>query len=358
MDKLAPYYKRILDTIHESSVSYAKASASLVDKYEPHLPISVQINLLNKCYQRCIGCRKYEWPDIELPTSTVIDVMMDISKVASVRSLVFSGGEPTMYDNFVSILACAKVLNFDVGVLTSAVFPKTLPIDFLVNSSNWISISIDGATREMYKKTRGLDSLELAKENVLKMKHIIESSNKIECTLRCNSTISNVNISEMPDILALCNTLDIDCNFFPIHTWNNLKVNHEASIEHIIKAQVMDVNVNSNIDSFIPMLKRKKPKFCIVPYVHCFIDANGDVLPCCRVANDNGDFTRNEELVMGNVLKTPFKEIWDSSLAEKIRNRIFSANEPVCLECDRYNLLNYNFTEWYTSRNTKKRVFI
>jgi radical SAM protein with 4Fe4S-binding SPASM domain len=104
----------------------------------------------------------------------------------------------------------------------------------------------------------------------------------------------------------------------------------------------------TNIDTFRETMQREKPKCCIVPFMHALVDANGEVFSCCRLANDNGNFKRNDKIVLGKLGgDTSIRKIWYSDRALKIRKKLWHAKEPECSQCDRYNDINRNFWEYH-----------
>ena len=62
--------------------------------------LSIQMNLLNKCTSKCKSCRKYTWPDDELDLETVKRTLTVLKKEFGLQSVVFSGGDPILYKDF------------------------------------------------------------------------------------------------------------------------------------------------------------------------------------------------------------------------------------------------------------------
>ena len=53
---------------------------------------------------------------------------------------------------------------------------------------------------------------------------------------------------------------------------------------------------------------------------------NGDVLPCCVAGGD---------LIMGNLKRNPFEEIWNGPAYQRLRRTVNSAHpHPVCKACN------------------------
>ncbi len=320
--------------------------------------MSVQINILNKCYQNCVGCRKPEWPDVKLTDNVVYDVL-NWMKQNGGHSVVFSGGDPPAHGSFLEFLEYAHNLGLGTGTLTACLWGKGFDPEKFLRNSTWVSISIDGATEDVYKQTRGVNTLEKAKENIKLLKSII-SSNNLTVRLRCNSTISNLNIHQIEDILELCYELGIECNFYPIHTWEDLKlqnIDRNEVIKYVDGAKQFynKFSVKSNINEFMDLMDRTPPGKCIMPWLHCFVDANGDVTICCRSVGggqgDNGIFQINQDYNYGNLFESSMETIWNSERAKKLRQTTYNPKFSFCAQCDRYSKNNHDYEKWLNSED-------
>lgn len=353
MDKLFPYYQEIEDCIDMTT---------RLDSIFDTMPLSFQINLLNKCFQKCIGCAKPTWPDVELTLKKTQDILQWLA-INGGKSVVFSGGEPLLYNDFNEVIKIAVDNELEVGILTSALWKSTLNVEEVVANSNYIAVSLDGASDEVYAKTRGVDCLPQIIQNMRKIS-VIKRERQLKVRLKVHATISKYNVHEMADILRLAENLYFDeCNFFPIHTYEELKVDAKYVndiYENMIKTSKSGVHIKTNVMSFMSMTKRTKPPLCIMPWIHAFIDANGDVFFCCRLADDNGSFeNRDKSVVVGNVNEMNMEELWHGERAKDLRLRIYKANENVCKQCDRYNALNFNYSKWLNIEDEKqKEIFL
>jgi len=317
----------------------------LFDKKLPIAPASIQINLLNACFQKCIGCNKPNWPNIELSPFKVIEIL-DWMNLKFGESVVFSGGDPLAYQHLDKIFS--HIGGLKAGILTSGLWGKDCPIDTVIEYSSHIKFSIDGASREVYKQARGVDTLDRVKENV---KIIKKSAQKLNpnLQLRCDSTISKFNYHEMTEILELCDELGLEAYFFPIHTWKDLQLDLvtlaqiAAEVERAMKSPSYK-NVKNNLSNFISMQLRSKPPICIIPYVHFFCDVDGKLFICCRAANDNGKYEdRDMTAVIGNIYEQKIDDIWNSCYAQIVRNNFYEVTAEYCKFCDRYNKVNQDF---------------
>ena len=365
MDKLYPYYELIRDQIKDSQESD--------NSVNNNIPYSLQINILNKCYQKCIGCRKPDWPDVQLKDDNVYEVLCWLAYERMGHSVIFSGGDPPAHPKFLRFLEFANLLELGTGTLTACLWGKEFNPELFLRYSTWVAISIDGADKKTYEQTRGVNTLDTVCKNIELLQNI-KSKHKFDVRLRCNSTISNINMHQLSSILELCHNLGIQCYFYPIHTWDDLKVQNvdkkyvERYVENAINTKdKLHINdEDTNIHLFIEQMDRKPPPICIMPWTHGFLDANGDIMHCCRLINDNGDFIRDPSAVLGNVYRNSISSIMGSERSRKIGNKTFTAKYNCCNECDRYNKANHNFSEWHENQtpisiddfNTTERVFL
>ena len=283
------------------------------------IPFSMQINLLNLCFQKCIGCRKPEWPDVSLKHEEVRDLLLWLAGRKSENTVVFSGGDPFAYKGFERVVRMAHNFDLGIGILTAGLWPKSFDYETVCRQASWIAVSVDGASTEIYRKMRGVNTLKKIRENIaLMVEHCPD--------VRINATIGKDNFHEMADIIRLAGELKVaSCNLFPIHTWEELQIGnvepHAVDREWCSACTEADNQkvLVTNIDQFPSLADRETANVCVMPLVHCFVDANGDVFVCCRAANDNGDHSeRYTDAVIGNIRKNPIADILASDRARTV----------------------------------------
>jgi radical SAM protein with 4Fe4S-binding SPASM domain len=72
-------------------------------------------------------------------------------------------------------------------------------------------------------------------------------------------------------------------------------------------------------------LSKEKP--CRWPWTSAYVASNGDVVPCCIVAD-------SDTVCMGNVFEQPFGEIWNGPAYRQLREQIRSHQLPsFCHNC-------------------------
>lgn len=346
-DKLSAHYGAI-----ERGLFLIAAVDGYVEKPEVmHVtPYSMQINILNGCFQKCIGCRKPEWPDVQLTYEEVRELLLWLSKRRANNTVVFSGGDPTAHKDFPQMVKTAKAFGLGVGVLTAGLWGKSFPAEKVWSQVDWVSVSVDGASPEVYEKMRGVDTLMRVSDNVKLMVRYCKN-------VRVNATIGKDNFHEMADIIRLAHYWNVrQCNLFPIHTWPELKlqnVKESTLIREIDRAfdWAAGYPIETNIGSFAELLVRKPPRICVVPVTHSFVDANGDVFVCCRGANDNGNHAgRHQDAILGNIRTETVDGVFTSERARKVWDTTRLAGHSFCKGCDRYASVNQDYYMWLRSR--------
>ena len=66
---------------------------------------------------------------------------------------------------------------------------------------------------------------------------------------------------------------------------------------------------------------------CLQPWEHLFIRAGGDVAPCCAV------FGSDTAIVMGNLLRQEFHEVWHGEPFRTFRRTSMLGTNPLCRVC-------------------------
>lgn len=116
----------------------------------PEYPLTVSLQITRKCNLHCIYCSESEY----IPELSLEDIKTIVRNLNGVSRIIISGGEPTLREDFFSIIdicknnfnivaIAANAINFDLGVATK-----------LSKFINYADITIDGP-RDIHNKIRG-----------------------------------------------------------------------------------------------------------------------------------------------------------------------------------------------------------
>lgn len=265
-------------------------------------PSEVQLNITNRCVNRCHMCRKYEWPQLDMPVIKFREIVSDLRKMGA-SLLILSGGEPFLHHDIDEILDIVK--DMQTLVFTSGVVP--MPVSRLKKLKR-MQFSIDALDPEIYRIVRGPGNVEVIKGNIIRAK-------EAGCDVTVTTVIQKTNIFHVPDIIEFCEKVGVP--FLPgaVHSYDEL--------------------------SFYNISNRPLPPVCAVPFYHCLIDPVGDIFVCCHHHEDNTDYKKiDRSYILGNVFDRNFADIWFSDKAKEIKKKLLKNRASFCQGCYRYLLQN------------------
>jgi radical SAM protein with 4Fe4S-binding SPASM domain len=153
------------------------------------------------------------------------------------------------------------------------------------------------------------------------------------------TVVTQENVGELPDIVRLAKDLGVDAITFQLFVsdWGKAEMKgyadaarvrtDDAHVEALVGqaqhvAAVLGMPLTVHRANF---LSREKP--CRWPWTSAYVASNGDVVPCCVVAD-------SDTVRMGNVFEQPFDEIWNGPAYHRLREQIRSHQLPsFCRNC-------------------------
>lgn len=159
--------------IHADLSKECPENCGICNQHHSHTCMS-NIDLTNRCDMTCPVCFAnanamgyITEPSVE-QVRTMLKNLRD-RKPVPCKVIQFSGGEPTIHPNFVEIVAIAKELGFtQIQIATNG---KNLSdLDFAKKCRdaglNSLYLQFDGVTKDVYKKTRGEDVLDVKLQTI------------------------------------------------------------------------------------------------------------------------------------------------------------------------------------------------
>lgn len=296
---------------------------------EPKI-LSAQINLTNRCTSRCKSCRKYTWPDAEL-NFEVLKLTLLYLKYEGLETVVLSGGEPLLYAYFDKLINFLAKENISYSIITTLIFKDENMIKKIAQTAERIHISLDAVNQEEYHKIRGVNAFSVIENNI----NLINEHRKHSLEFRASSTISKLNCNSVLDIYHFCAEHKLDLNFYLVHTFDELKMTKSEidkfkynmftivlNKKNKIKTNAQEMLYNCEHNEIKHNFKR-----CYIPYIHCLIDADGSIYPCCKLLNDNGFYDYSKKYSYGNIYED-VKEAFGGRLLTS-----YPINCDLCKEC-------------------------
>ncbi|WDP90629.1 MAG: radical SAM protein [Desulfobacter sp.] len=186
--------------MRKQTVAFSKESSNLF------------FHILTKCNLRCAHCyiNRAQHGDITLDLATIKNWLNIFAQDAPRTNLIFLGGEPTLHPDLAPAIKTAKSMGFKSitidtnGFLFHNILDKISPDDV-----DFISFSLDGATRETNDAIRGQGCWDAVMEGIGQCK-----SRGFSCSMIY--TVSEKNIHELDRMPGLVKNLGLDRFFIQV----------------------------------------------------------------------------------------------------------------------------------------------
>jgi MoaA/NifB/PqqE/SkfB family radical SAM enzyme len=171
----------------------------------------LQVEPAIACNLRCVMC---PWREISANSSNQGLMSRDVwdairPHLPEVQSVDFTGGgEPLLQPKLAEWIAEAKDAGCETGFLSNGLLLKRQKLErILAAGLDWVCISMDGATADLYEKIRIGSSFDRVYENVSSIAELREA--KTPKTM-INFVIMDINIHQMEEIVRLAAQLGVD----------------------------------------------------------------------------------------------------------------------------------------------------
>jgi radical SAM protein with 4Fe4S-binding SPASM domain len=208
-----------------------------------------------------------------------------------------------------------------------------------------ITFSIDGATAEVFEKVRVGSQFAQVIKNIRNLVQICNFSahtlgdRQQKSMISTWTVVNHDNIDEVPKIVELASEIGVDqvtlqsfvsnwgkeemdkhTSAIQVDANSNKFKNNIEEAKQIAEQKSIDLTINES-----NFFSQEKP--CSWPWKSAYIASNGDVIPCCVLAD-------SDIVKMGNVFEQDFAEIWNSEDYQNFREKIKTHNLPnYCKGC-------------------------
>jgi MoaA/NifB/PqqE/SkfB family radical SAM enzyme len=355
---------------------------SIVEDRAPPPPMSVQLELTNKCNTKCKHCRRYGygWADVdeEMSTDRVIGSLEQLANLG-VQSITLSGGEPTLRQDLPSILEYAHGQGLKIGVLTNGLEIDPALAGAITRYSEWVRVSLDAPDSETYRNVRGVDGFNQVVESIKRLQEHKTVSGR-DCRIGICYSIQRHNILDAKGLHGMIEFVrglgigDHALTFKFVHGTDGFQCTPQQLHDFRTKtlpAGVPDWDLMANVsylDSFmrhyadardiadgVPLRSfyQQHETRCFTPYLFALIDAFGDVYPCCFLYCDNDSYgggfqTKRKNHRMGSLSTASFDAIWHGPGFVRMRHDleiIDVSRFEECKQCTRHYLHNAVLTK-------------
>jgi cyclic pyranopterin phosphate synthase len=308
-------------------------------------PIHVEIDLTNRCNHNCVFCGlDFDRGTKEIDREVMLRTLKNLAE-HDVKSVMFTGGEPTMHKDVVLFIQKAKEYGLDVALTTNgSLFDKKLQEGCLPYLS-WVKFSVDSGTQTTYEKIHGV-----SRKNFDKLIDNIDSSVRLKNEKNLNVTIGtqyliipqSINKRDINGIVKILKEIKPD--YLSIKPYSY----HPRSQKDLVVTEkdydklekILDeIDTEDNFKLFFrrETVKRvneeKQYNECYGLSFYALIDSRGDVLPC-NLFYEQGIFT------YGNIYEKDFDKIWEGEKRKNVLELLRAIGTKDCRKgcrCDAGN---------------------
>lgn len=320
-------------------------------------PITVELDLTNKCNHRCpeCVCSYFRIANHDtLPDDMIDDIIRQIAEFG-VRGLIFTGGgEPLLHPRAIDAVKLAHSLGIDLGFITNGSIMDKEIAKVLVSSVTWIRISLDAASPEVFRITHNMGEEEF--EKVLKNIRILveaKKKNNSQATIGVGFLTCEESRRDMYNAALLCRDLGVDyLQFRPMQIRRKGGFDYQWADVYDEITRLLPIG-NSNFQILFSkhkydMMKRKDYgrdyKICYGHQFATVIAADAKMYICCH--------TRGfDKYCIGDLRKNTLKEIWNSEHRQEVaRNIDFKDCIPLCRD-NTFNQILWNIKQPAVHKN-------
>lgn len=190
----------------------SRAAALLLRLRRGRLAVA-SVNVLDRCNQACAMCSVHEGGDDALPLPELRRALAAL-RLAGVRAVEISGGEPFLREDLPDVLAALDDLNllFTFNTNGTAVTDAGLAALARARGLLQVAVSLDSLRRDRYRLLRGRDRLADALEGLERLR-----TARLAAPVKLNYAMSRHNDDEALALLAFARERGLFLSAFPVN---------------------------------------------------------------------------------------------------------------------------------------------
>ncbi len=313
-------------------------------------PEFVRVGLSQVCNFNCLTCWDYS-PLIKKQKSLkqkigkdlVFNLIDDLAQMGTIKILFSGRGEPFTHPHLMDFIKKARDKNILVYLQTNLSLVKDVYqlAEYLGKGANLVCVHLSAFSPEMYFRMHP-NQKEKAFHQILEKIKVLA---KKKIPIRLVHVVNKLNYQEIPKALELNQKLKTRLHLEMMDYDPKSKLG-QIALKNKEKKQLIQIlsklkekyRRRSNIIDFINQLTHsalgiEKLQSCSVGYFISMINEFGKVKYC---------FNRDKNILVGDLNKNSFKEIWHSEKYDRLRKKLLKGEFlDVCQNCIKKR--GYNF---------------
>ncbi len=305
-------------------------------------PPGIEIEMTNRCNLACIQClrslglKPYKLGDMDFENYKQI-----LAQFPYVMNLSLNGfGEPMMYKHFFDIVAYTRQERpwCKIGIYSNGMMIEEERAHRLMDCGlTELNISIDAATPETYRRVRRGGRLNVLHDNIKRLVRVKQETGARFPLIGINFVLLNDNEGELVTFVEQAAEFGVDfinCITYASYDWGFQNRRTPESYRRELDAarsrmEALHVRCKSFPSDDLSWSDPDKPFDCSMFWGDNFrVTYDGEItLGCCTPFKETYSY--------GNMLQTPFTEIWNNAQFQKNREmaRQHLAPNATCASC-------------------------
>ncbi|MEO0184340.1 MAG: radical SAM protein [candidate division WOR-3 bacterium] len=312
------------------AISYYEFKRDLND-----YPVLSEIAITYRCNLNCEFCYVGHKDYPELCTSDLKKIIFKIHNEAKVPSVSFTGGEPLLRDDIVSLVQYAH----NTGLWTNLITNGTLLDRIIVRSLkraglNSVQVSLEGPNAQIHNGITGIPGS--FERTIQGIRNLLAQ----DVPVHTNTTVSRHNVEHLEEMIMLIKSIGlkrlsmnlmIPCG--SAEDRKDLWISYLEIGEYVLKMKHLAEKENVKflwyspvpMCEFNPIAYGLGNKSCAAITGLLSIDPMGNILPCSSWREP-----------VGSLLKKSFREIWNSPMLCYFKNADYAPGE--CHQCAEFKI--------------------
>jgi MoaA/NifB/PqqE/SkfB family radical SAM enzyme len=316
-------------------------------------PLSLYIEVTKNCNEKCGMCpRTHHWPNRRDNLSFEHFTHIVAQAPGLKRAVLHGLGEPLLNPHLFEMVRYLKAQGVYVLFNSNALALNERRRQELVESGlDEYRISFDAATPETYKRIRGIAGLDKVKRNLLALTGLMKARGGGP-KLSLWFTTMRENIKELPGVAQFAAQAGIGEVYVQrlVYYGEGLAVEDQSLYHKLFEQEKIALAHTARLcrqygialaasggeqvtpEGSLSGLENLDEEFpwhsCTRPWRLTYIQANGDVSPCCFApftGKDGGP-------ILGNIFEQPLEEIWQGPKYQEFRRAFLTRQPPQCCE--------------------------
>jgi radical SAM protein with 4Fe4S-binding SPASM domain len=286
---------------------------------------SLQIELTNRCNERCVHCYiPHEKKITHIESALVYSIIAQCRSIG-LQTITFSGGEPMLHTGFAGFLDAANWNHLKINVFSNLTLLDE-SIAFKLKTCN-VKVQVS-----LYSIDAGIhDSITGVRGSCEKTKQGIEILAKYGIEIFISCPLMKQNKDSYPGVLAFANGYNAaiapDVMIFADSSGGMTNLVHRLSVDEAMDVirYILENDTAYNHERFLPSYRNIDDALPCVQNIGkgmVCVNAKGEILPLPAW-----------NLVLGDIAAQTLRDIWENSTELKKIRAISLDNFPKCRSC-------------------------